>query len=131
MAERPPDDSLDVLAYFHFAVGALSGMLSLIPAVYLFVNQSLVDPAVEASVRVQAADSLRFAMVAFALVALVCGFGIGALLVAAGRCLQLRRRWAFCRAASIVGCLFIPLGTILGAITLGLLTRPEVKAQFR
>ena len=106
-------------------------MVSLIPAVYLFVYQSLVDPAVEATVRVEATDALRFAMVAFALVALVCGLGICALLIAAGRFLQLRRRWAFCRAASIVGCLFIPLGTILGAITLGLLTRPEVRQQFR
>ncbi len=131
MPERDPDDVLDLLAYFHYAIGACAGMLALVPAVYLFVSATLADPAVEATVRADATHALRFAAVAFALFALLCGLGICSLLVAAGRFLQSRRRWAFCRAASIVGCLFIPLGTILGAITLEILTRPGVREQFR
>ena len=131
MPSRAPDDALDVLAYFHYAVGALAAMLALLPALYLFVNISLSDPAVEPTVRTQAAAALHFGAIALAVVAIAAGLGIGALLAGAGRCLQLRRRWAFCRAASIVGCLFLPFGTILGATTLGILLRPEVRARFR
>ena len=130
MPDRDPGDALDVLAYFHFAIGALAAMVSLIPAVYLFVSYSLIDPATEPSAGVQAGESLPFAVVALAILALACGLGTGALLAAAGRFLQLRRRWAFCRAASIVGCLFVPFGTLLGATTLVILTRPEVRQQF-
>lgn len=131
MPARPADDSLDLLAYFHFAVGALSGMLALVPGLFLFVNYSLTDAAVEPGVRAQATSALRFGPVAFALCALAAGLLVCALLVAEGFLLKARRRWAFCRAASLVGCLFVPLGTILGAATLGLLNKPEVRAEFR
>jgi hypothetical protein len=128
---RDAADNLELLAYFHYAIGALAAMLALVPALYLFVNVSLADPAVEPTVRTQAAAAIHYGSIALAIGGLGGALGLGALLVGAGRCLQARRRWAFCRAAAIVGCLFLPLGTIVGAVTLGILSRPEVRAGFR
>jgi hypothetical protein len=129
-ADRPPADTLELLALFHYAVGALAGMLSLVPALFLFVNISLTDPAVEATVRTQAQSALHGAAVAGAVGALVAGLLLGALLVWAGRCLADRRRWGLCRAAAILSCLFVPIGTILGLVTLSMISRPDVRAEF-
>jgi hypothetical protein len=130
VTSRPAGEALDLLAYFHYAVGAMAAMLALVPALYLFVYWTLADPTIEPGLRAEAVAALRLASLATATIALVGGLGLGLVLAWAGRCLRERRRWAFCRGAALAGCLFVPFGTILGAVTLASLTRPDVRATF-
>jgi hypothetical protein len=58
------------------------------------------------------------------------GFAGGALTLWGGRCLATRRRLNVARVAALVVCLFVPIGTILGAVTWSILQRPEVRARF-
>jgi hypothetical protein len=41
-----------------------------------------------------------------------------------------RRGHAFCFVVACLACLFMPFGTVLGAFTIIVLSRPSVKARF-
>ena len=123
-------DELDVLAYFHYAMGILIAMLALVPGVFLFAGRELAARAGEEIVLTEGARATgAFTTVLFLL---LVGFGllVGALVVYGGRCLARRRGWRLCVLTSVVACLFFPLGTLLGGITLSYLTRRENRALF-
>jgi hypothetical protein len=58
------------------------------------------------------------------------GWTLAGLLIYAGRCLARRTRRLFCLVAAGLGCLFFPLGTVLGVFTFIVLSRPTVRAVF-
>jgi hypothetical protein len=130
MQPRDPSEVLDPLALFHYALAAFAAMVALVPALLLFVSYNLADPAVESTMRSGAERALGWATVALAGFVLLAGFAYAALLVVAGGALRQRKRWALCRAAALVSCLFLPFGTILGALTLVVLSRDDVRARF-
>ena len=123
-------DELDVLSYFHYAMGILVGMLALVPGVFLWTGRELAARPGETVVLTEGARATG--AVTTLLVALLVAVGIatGALIGWGGRCLARRRRWRVCVLTSSVACLFVPLGTLLGGITLSYLTRRDVRALF-
>ena len=123
-------DNLQFLAMFHYAIGAMSGMVSLVPALGLFVVSSLTPPGTPVDSILVRLFGERGAAVTAGLL-LVAGMALGALLVAEGFYLSRCRNYRFCRAVSLLGCLFIPFGTMLGAVTLPLLSRPATRELFQ
>lgn len=61
---------------------------------------------------------------------ILAGWTIAALAFAAGRNLSRRRRYRFCFGVAALECIVVPLGTILGAFTLVVLTREGVRSLF-
>ena len=123
-------DELSVLSYFHYAMGLLLAMLALVPGVFLFTGRELAARAGEEVVLTEGARAAgAFANVLFAAL-VVAGLALGALVFYGGSCLARRRRWALCAFTSGLACLFFPLGTLLGGITLSYLTRRETRALF-
>jgi hypothetical protein len=122
-------DDLQFLAMFHYAVGAMAAMVSLVPALGLFVTTEL-TPAGEPidALLVKLFGELGAAVAAGLL--LVAGATLGGLLIAAGLNLMRCRNHRFCVVASMLGCLFVPFGSLLGAVTLPLLKRPATRALF-
>lgn len=122
-------DDLQFLAMFHYAVGAMAGMVSLVPALHLYVVATLTPEG-------QPIDSLlarlfgEHGAAAAVGVLLVVGMALGGLLIAAGLGLARCRNYRFCRFASALGALFVPFGTLLAAVTLPLLGRPATRALF-
>ena len=107
-------DDLQFLAMFHYAVGAMACMVSLVPALGLFVVTSLTpegQPIDALLVRLFGERGAAFAA-GFLLVALAT---LGGLLIAAGLNLMRLRNHRFCVVASTLGCLFDPwLSRLLG-----------------
>lgn len=124
-----PRDDLQFLAMFHYAIGAMAGMVALVPALALYV-QTMITPEGEPidSVLVQLLGERGAA--AFAGLFLVALATLGGLLIAAGAGLARCRRYRFCRAASRAGALFVPFGSLLAAVTLPLLAKPETRELF-
>lgn len=125
-----PRDSLEILSLFHYAVGALLFMIALVPFALHLVGSAMADPAAVESVRRDGERvSSRFtpgcAAVAIAVGALG-GAGIGR----TGYDLARRRRYRRCLAAAGLECLFVPAGTFLGAATIWMLLRPEIRSLF-
>lgn len=122
-------DELQFLAMFHYAVGAMAAMVSLVPALQLFVAANLTpegEPIDSILVRLFGERGAAAA----AGVLLVLGFALGGLLIAAGHGLARCRSYRLCRTASIFGIFFPPFGTALGMYTLSRLLRPETRALF-
>ena len=122
---RDPADSLDFLAMAHYAVGALWAMLSLVPVSWVLVAHELAQ-ASSLQPPGQPSALATAAAVGFVLV----GFLGAALAVWGGRCLATRRRLGVALAAALGLCLFVPIGTVLGALTWAFLQRPEIRDRF-
>jgi hypothetical protein len=122
-------EHLQFLSMFFYAVGALAAMVALIPALGLFVAASLRQPG----------DPLPFALAewlglptAAVLTGglLLAGFVLFAVMARAGLLLRRCHNYRFCLAAAWAACLFVPVGTVLGAITLPILKRPATRRLF-
>ncbi|MDB5343873.1 MAG: hypothetical protein JWP89_2250 [Schlesneria sp.] len=58
------------------------------------------------------------------------GWAMAICILLAGRSLEQRRRYRFCMVVAAIICLFPPLCTALGVLTLIVLSRPSVQTQF-
>lgn len=133
MSPAPPRDaadSLDLLAMAHYAVAALWAMVSLIPAIWIYVGHELATPSALLAVGEPTPLPPSPLAIAFALALLVAGFAGGALTLWGGRCLATRRRLRVASAAALVVCLFVPIGTVLGVVAWSILQRPAVRDRF-
>jgi hypothetical protein len=119
-------DDLQILAFFHYAIAAMIAMLALIPATYYAIGVVLTDPSEGAPV---AGLSLAFPF-GLSLGLLLAGFALAALVGWGGRCMQQRTAYRTCVASAVGACLFLPLGTLLGIVSLATLTRADVKRIF-
>ncbi len=122
-------EHLQFLSMFFFAVGALAAMVSLVPALGLFVAASLRQPGEALSFPLAERLGLPLAsVVAGAL--LLSGFALFLVMARAAVLLRRCQGYRFCLAAAWAACLFVPIGTFLGAITLPILKRPATQRLF-
>jgi hypothetical protein len=127
-AGSDPGDELMVFGYFHIALGAMIGMVALVPAVYLAIGRELQDVDLQ---RDATGASVLANSVGLSLTLTVIGMAAAAVVTWGGARMLRRRGWRSCVFSSIVGCLFFPLGTLLGGITLSRLFDPDLRGAFR
>lgn len=126
-------EELSVLAYFHYAMGLLIAMVALVPGVFVFTGSAIAARDAAGGNRVvltEGAQATATLTTVLALMLVALGVLVGALVVYGGRGLARRRNWRLCFLTSCLVCLFVPLGTLLGVITLSYLSRPAVRALF-
>ena len=128
MADRR--DQLQILAFSHYAVGCMMAMVAVVPLLLSAVGSQMASPGGDEVIRTQGAKVT--AAVSFGLSAsiLVVGLVCGAVVAYAGWCLMQRRRYTFCLFAAGVACFFLPIGTLLGAVTFALLLAPDGRSLF-
>ena len=124
------DDNLNVLAIFHFVVAGFAVLVSLFPTVHLLVGIGLLS-----GFFTEPTDPFPYALIGWVFVIgascwIVLGLVFSASMIGAGRCLRARRRYQFCLVMAGVACIFMPFGTILGVLTILMLTKETVRAQF-
>jgi uncharacterized membrane protein YagU involved in acid resistance len=128
------DENLRLLSMFHY-IWAAMGILGLgFLALHYGMMSTMMDPEVMArDGKPPPQDMLRFMgmfkwfYVGFAL------YGITTMVlnVLAAQWIRARTHWMFCVVVAAINCISMPLGTVLGAFTLVLLTKPAVRASFR
>lgn len=128
MADRR--DQLQILAFFHYAVGCMMAMVAVVPLVLSAVASQMASPGGDELIRTQGARVTAVASFGCSAALLVAGLLGGGVVAFAGLCLMRRRRHRFCLFAAGVSCFFLPIGTVLGAVTLSLLLAPDVRALF-
>ncbi len=125
-AER---EHLQFLSMFFYAVGALAAMLTLIPALGLFLAAEMQQPgeplpfALAEWLGLPTAAVLTGALLAAGLVLFI-------LMTRAGMLLRRCRNYRFCLAVAWAACLFVPIGTLLGGVTISILKRPATQRLF-
>ena len=119
---------LRFLSIFHFVLGFLYAsvasailiVLLLIASLPVFVNDPDAPPA----------GAVQAVCVGYACLFVVPGWLAAACTVCAGICIAVRRWYTLCLAIAVLNCLCVPLGTVLGVMTIIVLVRPSVQALF-
>ncbi len=127
---QDPGDDLQILSFFHYAMGVMIAMTALIPATYYAVGVALADPAYDQHVARHAAVLSYSLSLGWTLFLFVGGFLLAGVVAWGGWCMHRRTNYRATRMAAFASCIFVPLGTVLGAASLSTLGRPEVRALF-
>jgi hypothetical protein len=125
------EDQLRLLSVFFYILGGLSALCACIPFIHLAVGIALVTgslPMPQNGPQPPAMFGWLFIVLASTFIIVGWAYGIG--MVIAGRQLQRRRAYVFCLVMAALSCLNMPLGTVLGILTLIVLLRPSVKLLF-
>jgi len=128
---RDAGEDLQILSYFHFAMAAMIAMAALVPALLLAIGEALSRPEGAEVVRTDGARATNTATIVLVALVLLAGCALATLVGAGARELHRRGRWRLAVTASALQCLFFPLGTLLGGVTLTRLRDPAVRATFR
>jgi len=112
-----PAGDLPILSIFHYLMGGLFFVLSLVPLAMVPFTRSG-----------QGAYAVPI-LVGIGLVTLV-DWAIAAATAYAGLCPRRRRHRPFCLVVACLLCLSVPLGTVLGIFTILVLLDTEAKAAF-
>lgn len=125
---------LDLLAIFHYLVGAIAALFGFFPFIHLALGLGLMAGTFPTSSENGIEPLLGVGMgcffAFFALSMIACCWGYAAGMFAAGRYLKQRRKHLFCLVMAGISCMFMPFGTVLGVITLLLLLQDDVKQAF-
>ncbi|MCB9159720.1 MAG: hypothetical protein H6644_07665 [Caldilineaceae bacterium] len=123
VAKPPRADGVTLLAVYHFM---LAGLL-------LLATMGLAIPTVITAIVGVVEDS--DALIATGILGLLATVAMVACIVmlAVGFGLWTLRQWARVAtiALSVLGLMFVPIGTLIGGVTLWYLLKPEVAAEFR
>lgn len=131
-AEAAYNEHLKLLAIFHYVLAGLAALGSLIPIIYVIIGLVMLVGGLAASGDEGAPPAITGLF--FACGGFFCGMLPGMLfalaLANAGRKLQARQSHTYCVVVAAICCILFPIGTVLGILTLVVLTKPEVKAMF-
>lgn len=116
-------EHLHLLSIFHYVVGTLLALFSLLPVLHLIAGIYVLSQGGE-----EAWFGIIF--VVMALVFIVCGESLAVCTLLSARFLRQRRRYWFSFVISCILCIFMPFGTILGIFTIITLSRPSVKQAY-
>ena len=124
-------DHLRLLSIFHYVIGGLLALMSMIPLIHVGLGLLMVFQPEAMDKGNPPPPFIGWFFVVFGIVFILCGLLLALLTVLAGRKLAARRNHTFCLVIAALLCLFMPLGTALGIFTILVLMRPTVKQLFQ
>lgn len=123
------EKNLDLLALFHFILGPLTALGSLVFLIHVFVGISMLKGTLESGPN-PPPEGFGWLFVIMGLLAIILGWTLGILMIIAGRKLKRRESRTFCIVIAAIECILTPLGTVLGVFTLITLTKASVIQLF-
>lgn len=131
-APSTDQEHLRLLSIFHYIVGSLTVLFSCFPLIHLGLGIAmLTDPGffgAEAAEQPPAFVGWLFVLIGGLI--FLCGQALAICMIVSGRFLARRRRYLFVFITACVECIVMPFGTILGVLTIIVLSRESVKALF-
>lgn len=127
------ENHLNLLAIFHYILGGLSALCGCIPLIHVTLGLLMLSGQFHPGHAAHGPEGTRAVGALFivgGVIFMFLSWAFAALLLIAGRCLQLRKAYTFCFVVACLICIKVPLGTVLGVFTLIVLSRPAVKALF-
>lgn len=121
--------TLDLLAVFHFVVAGLMFLFSSVFLIHVAMGLAIVLGGLNGEGAPPEFMGWVFVVLPGMLVLL--GWTLAGLVISAGRKIRRRESHGFCMVVAGMECLFMPLGTILGVLTLVTLSRETVRQTFR
>jgi len=121
---------ISLVSIFHFVLGGLQMLFSLIGLVYVAIGAMMASGAMESTKGNPPPPELGWIFGGVGVVFVLVFITIGFLTIRTGINIRRRRRRTFCMVIDSILCLMVPLGTIVGIFGLVLLTKPETAEEF-
>lgn len=120
-----------LLSVFHYVLGGMTALVSCVPFIHVAVGIWMLGQANHPTVKGEPPpEAAGWMMIGLGALAILIGWTISSLIIAAGRSLAHRRRLTFCQVVAGIECMMMPLGTALGIFSLIVLTKAEARALF-
>jgi len=123
------DQNLKILSIFHYVVAGVAALISLFPVIHIFIGVMMVLGKMnDGSSHVP--DPFGWLFIAMGAFFMLAGMAFAACYAYAGRCLARHRHYMYCLVMAGIGCMFMPVGTVLGVFTIIELQKEPVKRLF-
>ncbi len=122
------DQNLNLLSLFHYIMAGLTALFACIPIIHIVLGVLMVTGQLEDGQ--PPPPFLGWMFIGFGAAFVVFGWIVAILTAIAGLRLKQRRSRVFCMVVAAIQCLNMPLGTMLGVVTLIVLSRPTVISAF-
>jgi hypothetical protein len=125
------EQHLRLLSIFHYVVGGLLGLFACMPIIHMVIGiVFIVSPGSMGDAGGPPPELFGWIFVIIGGLFVLGGWSVAVCVILAGRFLASRTHHTFCLVVAGVECLFMPFGTVLGILTLIVLSKAEVKAMF-
>lgn len=126
------ESQLNSLAVAHYIVGAVMVVASCFPLIHVVIGALFIWGGCGCLPETTNPPPPFFGWVFFILGIswFVVAQTVSILTILSGRYLKKRKRYLFSFVLACVACTFVPLGTVLGILTIIVLSRPTVKALY-
>lgn len=122
---------LSLLSFFNYVLGGIHLSLTIVSLSYFFQAWRFASLYDSEQARYSRPFDLGDLLIGYGLVILFVGFTYSLLTLASGRCLERRKGYGFSFTIACLQCISIPLGTILGIVTINILLRDSVRMLYR
>lgn len=126
--DSPEKNTLHTLAILHYIMAGLIALAACIPIIHLTVGLSIIVGGIAENEPGLGVVGALFTVIA--VVFILIGWGIAFYIFKSAQKLDNQTNLQSCTIASGILCIFIPLGTVLGVITLAKLQEESVKKLF-
>lgn len=130
---QPNLEHLRLLSIFHYVLGGITALFSLIPIIHVSMGIAIVAGGFGPPSGGPGAPPPSFMgwfFIAIGGTIILLGETLAICTILAGRYLSTRQAWMFCMIVAAFNCLHMPLGTTLGVFTIIVLIKPEIKRLF-
>ena len=119
---------LDLLAIFHYVVGGLTALFSCFFLLHVAMGIAMLSGAFDG----EDAPPKFFGwfFILFPSTFIIAGWTLAGFIIAAGRKLRRRVSRTFCLVVAGLECMLMPYGTVLGVLTILVLSKDSVKQMF-
>ncbi len=126
----PTEDekNLDLLGTLHYVMGALTALFAFIPIVHLVIGIAMLTGNLNGEEIAPRAIGMAFVILASIII--LAGWLFAVLIIISGSRLKQRRSYNYCLIIAFLQCLIMPLGTILGILTILKLNKDTVRELF-
>jgi hypothetical protein len=125
------EEHLRLLAVFHYVLGGIRLFYACLPLLYVLIGAIMIGaPLLSRDPDAAPIAVVGVFFVAMGAVVALLGLAFGGATIFAGMCLAQRRHYTFCLVMAALNCIAVPIGTVLGVLTIVVLVRPGVQGLF-
>lgn len=119
---------LDLLAIFHYILGALTALVSCVFFLHLAIGIAMLCKVFDE--KNAPPKFIAWFFIVFSVVIISLGWTLAGFIIASGLRIKKRVSRTFCLVLAGLECMLMPLGTVLGVFTIVVLMKDSVKSLF-
>lgn len=126
-------EQINLLAVFHYIVGGIGVLISCMPLIHVGVGIFLISSPEtfnQQQNQPPPPEWFGYLFAGIGVLFFLIGQAISLSIIYSGRCLHKKQKYMFSFVMACIGCIFFPIGTILGVFTIIVLSRDSAKELY-